>query len=101
MHDVSAPPEVQRVAKELHPDVQVREGLVAKGYVTGRDVKEPAVKTLNTHLATMAVDVLVNQYTERERDAVILVYEDNGFPAVYEDTASVKRRDMSCIVCDI
>ena len=89
------------IAKELHPDVRVREGLVAKGYVTGRDVKEPAVKTLNTHLATMAVDVLVNQYTERERDAVILVYEDNGFPAVYEDTASVKRRDMSCIVCDI
>ena len=89
------------IAKELHPDVRVREGLVAKGYVTGRDVKEPAVKTLNTHLATMAVDVLVNQYTERERDAVILVYEDNGFPAVYEDTASVKMRDMSCIVCDI
>ena len=89
------------IAKEIHPDVRVREGLVAKGYVTGRNVKEPAVKTLNTHLATMAVDVLVNQYTERERDAVILVYEDNGFPAIYEDTESVKRRDMNCIVCDI
>ena len=89
------------IAKEIHPDVRVREGLVARGYVTGRDVKEPAVKTLNTHIATMAVDVLVNQYTERERDAVILVYEDNGFPAVYEDTDSVNYRDMNCRVCDI
>ena len=89
------------IAKEIHPDAMVREGLVAKGYVTGRDVMEPAVKTLNTHLATMAVDVLVNQYTERDRDAVILVYEDNGFPAVYEDTDSVKFRDMECRVCNI
>ncbi len=89
------------IAKEIHPDVRVREGLVMKGYVTGRDVKEPAVKTLNTHLATMAVDVLVNQYTERERDAVIMVYEDNGFPVIYEDTESLRYRDLHCRVCDI
>ena len=89
------------IAKEIHPDKNVREGLVAKGYVTGQDVKDPAVKTLNSHLAAMAVDVLVNQYTERERDAVILVYEDNGFPAIYEDKDSVRFRDMHCRVCDI
>lgn len=89
------------IAKEIHPDPRVREGLVRKGYVTGRDVKEPAVKTLNTHLATMAVDVLVNQYTERDRDAVITVYEDNGFPAIYEDIESVSCRDLNCRVCDI
>lgn len=81
--------------------MRVREGLVAKGYVTGLDVKEPAVKTLNTQLANMAVNVLVNQYTERDRDAVITVYEDNGFPAIYEDTESVKFRDLHCRVCDI
>ena len=89
------------IAKEIHPDKRVREGLVAKGYVTGHDVKEPAVKTLNTHLATMAVDVLVNQYTERNRDAIITVYEENGFPAIYEDKDSVRYRDMNCRVCDI
>lgn len=74
---------------------------LAKGYVSGREVKEPAVKTLNTHLATMAVDVLVNQYTERERDAVITVYEDNGFPVIYEDTESVKCRNLECPVCSL
>ena len=89
------------IAKELHPDRRVREGLVDKGYVRGRDVKEPAVKTLNAHIATMAADVLVNQYTERDRDTVITVYEDNGFPVIYEDTESVNRRDMNCRVCDI
>ena len=89
------------IAKEIHPDRRVREGLVAKGYVTGLDVKEPAIKTLNTQLANMAVSVLVNQYTERDRDAVITVYEDNGFPAIYEDTESVKFRDLNCRVCDI
>ena len=89
------------IAKEIHPDKRVREGLVAKGYVIGHDVKEPAVKTLNTHLATMAVDVLVNQYTERNRDAIITVYEENGFPAIYEDKDSVRYRDMNCRVCDI
>ena len=89
------------IAKEIHPDKRVREGLVLKGYVTGHDVKEPAVKTLNSHLAAMAVDVLVNQYTERNRNAVITVYEDNGFPAIYEDTESVRHRDLNCRVCDI
>lgn len=44
------------IAKQLSPDKNVREGLVRKVYVQGLDVKEPAVKTLNTHLATLAVD---------------------------------------------
>lgn len=87
------------IAKERHPDPVVREGLVAKGYVSGGDVKEPAVKTLNTHLATMAVDTLVNQYTERRRDAVVTVYEDNDFPSIYEDTYSTEHRCMDCSVC--
>lgn len=87
------------IAKERHPDPAVREGLVSKGYVTGNDVKEPAVKTLNAHLATIAVDTLVNQYTERRRDAVVTVYEDNDSPSIYEDTYSTEHRCMDCSVC--
>ncbi|MCL2774318.1 MAG: ThiF family adenylyltransferase [Oscillospiraceae bacterium] len=89
------------VAKELHPDEAVRVGLVAKGYVKGKDIKEPAVKTLNTYLATMAVDTLVNQYTERRKDSVILVYEDNEYPTIYEDKTSIENRNCSCSVCRI
>ncbi len=89
------------VAHELHPDPAVRAGLVAKGYVKGADVKEPAVKTLNTHLATLAVDVLVNQYTGRRRDVPILVYEDNDIPTIYEDRESVERRALNCCVCGL
>jgi molybdopterin/thiamine biosynthesis adenylyltransferase len=87
------------VAREIHPDKTVREGLVAKGYVRGRDVKEPAVKTLNTHLATLAVDVFINQFTERRRDAVITVYEDNHCPAIYEDMESLEQRNFNCDIC--
>ncbi|MCL2147266.1 MAG: ThiF family adenylyltransferase [Synergistaceae bacterium] len=89
------------IAKEIHPDGAVRQGLVAKGYVKGKDIKEPAVKTLNTYLATMAVDTLVNQYTERRRDSVISVYEDNEFQTIYEDTVSVESRNFSCGICNI
>lgn len=89
------------IAKQLHPDKNVREGLVRKGYVQGLDVKEPAVKTLNTHLATLAVDTLINQYTERQRDVVIRVFEDNSAPVIYEDVKSVEERNLSCNICDI
>ena len=89
------------IAKQIHPDKNVREGLVRKGYVQGLDVKEPAVKTLNTHLATLAVDTLVNQYTERQRDVIIRVFEDNFAPVIYEDAESVAERNLSCSICDI
>lgn len=89
------------IAKQLHPDKNVREGLVRKGYVQGLDVKEPAVKTLNTHLATLAVDTLINQYTQRQRDVIIRVFEDNFAPVIYEDVESVAERNLSCSICDI
>lgn len=89
------------VYKVIHPDRKVREGLVHKGYVRGLDVKEPAVKTLNTHIATLAVDVLINQYTERQRNRAIVVYEDNVSPCIYEDVDSVFNRNLHCDVCDI
>src|SRR6266487_2040899 len=90
-----------KVASERHPDQTIREALVKRGYVTGMDIKEPAVKTLNTTLATMAVEVLINQYTEARRHVPILVYENNGFMRIYEDRESVEQRNKRCFLCNV
>src|SRR5438874_6120812 len=90
-----------KVASERHPDKTIREALVQRGYVSGMDIKEPAVKTLNTTLATMAVEVLINQYTEARRHVPILVYENNGFMRIYEDRESVEERNKRCFVCNV
>lgn len=90
-----------RVASERHPDQAIREALVTRGYVTGKDVKEPAVKTLNTFLATMAVETLVNQYTEARRHVPVLVYENNGSIRIYEDRESVQQRNKRCFLCNV
>lgn len=90
-----------KVASEKHPNDIIRTELVRRGYVTGRDVKEPAVKTLNTFLATMAVDTLIAQYTDETRSVPILVYENNGAMRVYEDSESVERRNKHCFLCNV
>jgi molybdopterin/thiamine biosynthesis adenylyltransferase len=90
-----------KVASERHPDQGIREALVKRGYVTGMDVKEPAVKTLNTFLATMAVEVLINQYTEAQRHVPVLVYENNGHMRIYEDHESVQHRNKRCFLCNV
>ena len=90
-----------KVASEQHPDQGIREALVKRGYVTGKDIKEPAVKTLNTFLATMAVEVLVNQYTEARRHVPVLVYENNGYMGMYEDRESVEQRNKRCFLCNV
>ena len=90
-----------KVASERHPDQTIREALVKRGYVTGKDIKEPAVKTLNTYLATMAVEVLVNQYTDLRRHIAVLVYENNGAMSIYEDRESVLQRNKKCFICNI
>ena len=90
-----------KVASERHPDKTIREELVKRGYVTGKDIKEPAVKTLNTYVATMAVEVLVNQYTDVRRHIPILVYENNGYMSIYEDRDSVQQRSKHCFLCNI
>src|SRR5256886_10056700 len=90
-----------KVASEKHPDKTIREALVKRGHVTGKDIKEPAVKTLNTFLATMAVEVLVNQYTDVRRHVPILVYENNGYMGMYEDRESVQQRNKQCFLCNI
>lgn len=90
-----------KVASERHPHETIRTQLVKRGYVTGQDVKEPAVKTLNTFLATMAVEVLLNQYTDARKHVPILVYENNEQMSVYEDKQSVQSRNKQCFVCNI
>jgi len=90
-----------KVASERHPDLAIREELVKRGYVTGKEIKEPAVKTLNTSLATMAVEVLINQYTDTRKHSPILVYENNGAMSIYEDSESVQQRNKHCFVCNV
>jgi molybdopterin/thiamine biosynthesis adenylyltransferase len=90
-----------KVASERHPDKTIREELVKRGYVTGKDIKEPAVKTLNTFLATMAVEVLINQYTDARRHVPVLVYANNGYMGMYEDRESVQQRNKHCFLCNI
>jgi molybdopterin/thiamine biosynthesis adenylyltransferase len=90
-----------KVASERHPDQAIREALVKRGYVTGSDIKEPAVKTLNTAVATMAVDVLINQYTGARRHVPVLVYENNGRMCIYEDRESVRQRNKHCFLCNV
>lgn len=91
-----------RVAAESHPDPTVRAQTVEKGYVAGMNFKEPAVKTLNAIVASLAVDRLVDQFLPDRRDVPILVYENNGARAIYEDRRAMENRNPGgCAVCDL
>ncbi|WP_200388275.1 ThiF family adenylyltransferase [Thiocapsa imhoffii] len=74
------------------------EVLERRGYVSGRAVKEPAVKTLNALIAALAVETLINQYTGRPT-VPILVYEGHALPRLYPDTDSVTQRRKDCFHC--
>ena len=84
---------------ETHPDPNIREAMVQKGYVRGHDVKDPAVKTLNSMVATIATDVLINQYTERQKDQFVIEYENNESPMIYEDVDCIRKRNLECHLC--
>ncbi len=91
-----------RLAAESHNDAAIRAMAVQRGYVGGLDVKEPAVKTLNTILATLAVERLLDQYQPNRKDIPILVYENTPVRAVYEDRLTLENRNPSgCSVCDV
>jgi molybdopterin/thiamine biosynthesis adenylyltransferase len=90
-----------KMANETHPEKAVREKLVSRGYVEGKDVKEPAVKTLNSMLSTMAVDELVNQYTGHHPHRPILVYENNRRLCIYEDLESFENNASGCFLCSM
>ena len=84
---------------ETHPDPNIRKQMVQKGYVRGADVKDPAVKTLNSMVSTIATDVLINQYTERQKDQFVIEFENNESPIIYEDIDCIKKRNMHCHIC--
>lgn len=84
---------------ETHPDPKIREELVQKGYVRGADVKDPAVKTLNAMVSTIATDVLINQYTERQKDQFVIEFENNSAPLIYEDLKCIRNRKTKCHIC--
>jgi molybdopterin/thiamine biosynthesis adenylyltransferase len=86
-----------QVAQGSHFDPYVQEQLVTRGYVTGTQVKEPAVKTLNAILAALTVDVLLNQYTGYQKHEPLWVYENNQGKSIYPDTESLEARPASCI----
>lgn len=90
-----------KIANEKHPNELIRNTLVEKGYVSGANIKEPAVKTLNSHLATMAIDILINQYTELHKHVPILIFEHNNYMTIYEDTDSLIFRNKDCFTCNI
>lgn len=90
-----------KMAAESHPDRAVRDGLVAGGYVSGEVVAEPAVKTLNAMLGALCVDLLVNQYTERQPFAPVTVYENNSFPAIYRDERLHSGGSGRCFTCGV
>lgn len=87
------------IAADLHQGEFIGDELVRKGYVKGREVKEPAVKTLNAIVGAMAADALLNQYTERQVHNAILVYENNGSATMFSDSESVNGRHLSCFTC--
>jgi len=88
--------DTMQVAQGSHFDPYVREQLVTRGYVTGTQVKEPAVKTLNAIMAALAVDVLLNQYTGYQKHEPLWVYENNRGKSIYPDTESLEARSSSC-----
>ncbi|WP_417733861.1 HesA/MoeB/ThiF family protein [Roseovarius sp.] len=81
---------------DLRPDLQR-----LKGYVLGANVKEPAVKTLNSVLGALAVEQLIDQYTGRTEQQPILVYERNKQSVIYGDVESLENRNKNCITCGI
>jgi molybdopterin/thiamine biosynthesis adenylyltransferase len=73
--------------------------LVTKGYVTGQDVKDPAVKTLNSIIGAMAVDLLINQFTLRQAPIPIWVYENNRQFSIYADQVAMEPSQAPCYYC--
>lgn len=90
-----------KVAYDLYPDETIKDTLVQRGYVTGKDIKQPAVITLNSVLANMAIETLLNQFTLRQRHRPILVFENNQSMCISEDTLSLHNRNLNCFYCGI
>lgn len=90
-----------KIGHELHPEKQIQQKLEERGYVEGINVKEPAVKSINSILANIATETLLNQYTGRQKHRPITVYENNSSMTIYEDRASTDNRIKNCFYCNI
>ena len=77
---------------------EIREKILKRGYI--EKYKDPAVKILNTILASLGVDSYVNEFTTYSREVSIMVYENNKVPVIYEDNISIKNRKKDCFVCN-
>lgn len=87
------------VAAEEQRGQFIGDELIRRGYVAGQEVKEPAVKTLNAIVGAMAVEVLLNQYTQRQAQNPILVFENNQAMSIYPDLESADQRNRDCYFC--
>lgn len=88
-----------KVAAESHPDAEVREGLVKRGYVQGADVKEPAVMPLNAVIAAQAVQALIDQYREDAVHVPVTVYESHEGGRMYAEWESMAALPKYCFSC--
>jgi molybdopterin/thiamine biosynthesis adenylyltransferase len=84
---------------ERNPAAYVATDLINRGYVSGENIKQPAVKTLNAIIASLAVDTLINQYTGRQANHPVLVYESNLQATIYPDEESLRSRNKDCFSC--
>lgn len=90
-----------KVAFDLSDNKDIKEKLVDRGYVEGRNVKQPAVMTLNSIVSNIAVETLLNQITERQKHRPIVVFENNETLSVFEDKDSLFYRNTNCYYCNI
>jgi molybdopterin/thiamine biosynthesis adenylyltransferase len=89
------------IHKVLNIDQNSRQGLLKKGYVNGGDVKEPAVKTLNSIMGALTVDALINEYTGIRKNNPLTVYENNQYLRIINDDLTLKKRKHQCSICRI
>lgn len=88
-----------QVAAHNLKDGSIGEELVRRGYVAGHDVKEPAVKTLNSIVGGISAEVILNQFTQRQPHYPIWVFESNQQFAMYPDHDSANNRATNCYFC--
>ena len=89
------------VAAEKNSSADIRTQLVERGYVRGASAKEPAVKTLNSIVGSLAVDRLMAQLVGDREECSVIVYDCTGTPRIYPDTSSVYNRHGNCFVCGV
>lgn len=89
-----------KVAQESHPSQAIRDGIVERGYVSGAKIEEPAVRTLNSIVAALAVDTLVDQYTGRRDRDLIQVYDATKSPVICSGSDTIPP-GRGCYACSI